>query len=180
MNKRIIPMLFVATALMLTGCGKKTNSQNGSADNSGGDTSTPTSGQTSGQQGDYTTLEITPENMGGKMDAAGPYSHTYDGLTVSVSRGLIDQNQATTNWEIRIYKNYSITFTATELKKIEFTCVANGSAERGPGNFTTASGGYTFEEAGPKGTWEGSAASVEFKAETSQVRCLTISVTYKK
>lgn len=173
-------MLFVATALMLTGCGKKTNSQNGSGDNSGGDTSTPTSGQTSGQENTYKTLDITGETMGGKMDAAGAYQKTIDGLTIAVSNGKIDENYDTHQMEIRIYKNQTITFTATELKKIEFTCVANGSAERGPGNFTTASGGYTFEEAGPKGTWEGSAASVEFKAEGSQVRCLTISVTYKK
>lgn len=171
-------MLFVATALMLTGCGKKTNSQNGSADNSGGDTSTPTSGQTSGQENTYKTLDITGETMGGKT-AAGPYSKTINGLTISVSNGMIDENYETHIMEIRIYKEATITFQAVDITDIVFTCTANGTVKQGPGNFTASVGNYTYEESGPKGTWKGSAASVVFTAASAQVRCTTISVTYK-
>ena len=169
MNKRIIPLLVITSALLLTGCGKK-NADGGSGQ--AGDTSTS---QTDG----YKTVEITGSTMGGKMNNPGAYSKEIDGLKISVSNGLIDENYNTKNVEIRIYKDATLTLEATEVTKAIFTCTANGTDKQGPGNFTADVGNYTYEESGPKGTWEGSAAKIVFTAATNQVRCLTISVTYK-
>ena len=65
------------------------------------------------------------------------------------------------------------------IKKIELTCTANGTTKQGPGCFGAgAPSGYTFESAGNKGTWEGSATSIEFTATDNQVRMTQIVITY--
>ena len=86
--------------------------------------------------------------------------------------------------ELRVYKNKTLVISAASgytLKKIEFTCTANGNTKQGPGCWGTgAPDGYTFESAGKNGTWEGSAQSVAFTAKDNQVRIANMKVTYVK
>lgn len=99
------------------------------------------------------------------------YSTTKSGVTVAVTSSTVTAD------ELRIFKNQSITISATSnITKIEFTCTASGTAKYGPGCFA-AQDGYTFEASGKKGTWQGSATSVEFTAESNQVRATQIVVT---
>ena len=99
------------------------------------------------------------------------YSITKDGVTVEVTASTVTADQ------MRIFKNQKITISAeANITKIEFTCTANGAAKYGPGCFA-AQEGYTFEAEGPIGTWVGEATSVEFLAETNQVRATQIVVT---
>ena len=102
---------------------------------------------------------------------ASDYSVTKDGVTVAVTASTVTSEQ------MRIFKNQSITISAeSNISSIEFTCTANGTAKYGPGCFN-AQDGYTFEAAGKKGTWTGSATSVTFTAESNQVRATQIVVT---
>ena len=102
---------------------------------------------------------------------ASDYSVTKDGVTVAVTASTV------TNDQMRIFKTQSITISAeSNISSIEFTCTANGTAKYGPGCFN-AQDGYTFEAAGKKGTWTGSATSVTFTAESNQVRATQIVVT---
>ena len=100
------------------------------------------------------------------------YSTTVSGVTVAVTASTVTAEQ------MRIFKNQTITISAeSNITSIEFTCTANGTAKYGPGCFVAAQDGYTFEEAGKKGTWTGSATSVTFTAATNQVRATQIVVT---
>ena len=99
------------------------------------------------------------------------YSTTKSGVTVAVTASTVTAEQ------MRIFKNQTITISVAEgnITGIEFTCTANGTAKYGPGCFA-AQDGYTFEAAGKKGTWAGSATSVVFTAESNQVRATQIVV----
>lgn len=100
------------------------------------------------------------------------YSTTKDGVTVAVKASTVTADQ------MRIFKGKTITISSESvITKIEFTCTANGTAKYGPGCFA-AQTGYTYEASGKKGTWEGSATSVSFTAESNQVRATQIVVTY--
>ncbi len=102
---------------------------------------------------------------------ASDYSITKSGVTVAVTASTVTSEQ------MRIFKNQTITISAeSNISSIEFTCTANGTAKYGPGCFN-AQDGYTFEAAGKKGTWTGSATSVTFTAESNQVRATQIVVT---
>ncbi len=99
------------------------------------------------------------------------YSTTKSGVTVAVTASTVTAEQ------MRIFKGKTITISAaSNITKIVFTCTANGTAKYGPGCFA-AQDGYTFDASGKTGTWEGSATSVTFTAETNQVRAAQIVVT---
>ena len=100
------------------------------------------------------------------------YSLTKDGVTMTVTASTVTSDQ------FRIFKSQSITFKSTgdNLTKIVFTCMANGTAKYGPGNFA-AIDGYTFEAAGKLGTWTGNASTLTLTAEVAQVRATQIVVT---
>ena len=109
---------------------------------------------------------------------SGKESITKEGVTIGTSNGAFAAvNTSTQANEYRIYK--SSTFTATvakgTIKKIVFTCTAKGATKQGPGCFTGE--GYTFEDSGDQGTWEGNAASVTLTASSNQVRATKIEVT---
>ena len=92
-------------------------------------------------------------------------------VNVACTTGTVTADQ------IRVFKNQTITFSSTKLiKKIVFTCTAQGTAKYGPGCFN-AQEGYTFEAEGNTGTWEGSASSVSFTAESNQVRLSQVVIT---
>ena len=92
-------------------------------------------------------------------------------VNVACTTGTVTADQ------IRVFKNQTITFSSSKLiKKIVFTCTAQGTAKYGPGCFN-AQEGYTFEAEGNTGTWEGSASSVSFTAESNQVRLSKVVIT---
>ena len=122
------------------------------------------------QAGDVVFNGTTDTN--GKTEA-GEDQLTKNGVTLSVSRGLLASN----NGQYRTYKGETLTISSTvgAITKIVFTCTAKDDAQYGPGCFTVASGDYSYD--GNIGTWTGAANEVVFKAETNQVRATEIVVT---
>lgn len=99
------------------------------------------------------------------------FSKTIGTVTISVTASTVNSD------EIRIYKNQTITISSTgSITSIVFTCTANGTTKYGPGCFGSLAG-YTFEDAGPTGTWTGNASSISLTASSNQVRCTSIVVT---
>ena len=108
----------------------------------------------------------------GKSEA-GPDQLTKNGVTLSVSRGLL----ASSYGQYCTYKRETLTISSTvgAITKIVFTCTANDDAQYGPGCFIVAAGNYSYD--GNIGTWTGAANEVVFKAENNQVRTTKIVVT---
>ena len=113
-------------------------------------------------------------NAGTDSNNATSYTITKDGVTITVSSGILGtyNNEA----HYRIYKNQTLTVTSTvgNVKKVSFTCTANDDTKYGPGCFTWSTGDYTYS--GPTGTWTGDAAEVVFTASSNQVRASQIVV----
>lgn len=116
------------------------------------------------------TLDPAALLAGGMTGEAGAQAYSADGLAIAISNGLVST-------EARVYKNATISFSAAKITKIVFTCTAKGTAKYGPGSFAELEG-YTFENEGFTGTWEGEATDVVFTAESNQVRASAIEVTY--
>ena len=150
----------------------------GSGDNNGGNT---------GNGGTSTDSDIAiPENSlifdadadqgnaGTDSNNAAEYTITKDGVTMTVSQGILGTFNNEKHY--RIYKNQTITITSTtgNLKEIVFTCTANNDEKYGPGNFTYDSGDYVYS--GPNGQWKGDASTVVFTASANQVRASQIAV----
>ena len=118
--------------------------------------------------------DVDKGNAGTDSNNAAAYTITKDGVTVTVSSGIL----GTYNNEMhyRIYKNQTLTVTSTvgNVTSVEFTCTANDDAKYGPGCFTWSTGDYSYS--GAVGTWTGDATSVEFVASTNQVRASQIVV----
>ena len=119
--------------------------------------------------------DVDQGNAGTDSNNAAEYSVTKEGVTMTVSSGIL----GTFNNEVhyRIYKNQTLTLTSTvgNIVKVEFTCTANGEEKYGPGCFTVDGGDYTYAEA--VGTWTGSAAEITFSATANQVRATQVVVT---
>lgn len=102
---------------------------------------------------------------------------TKDGITLTLKEGTsISELGKLATAEYRLYKGNILTVSSTigNITNIEFTCTANNTAKYGPGCFA-AQNGYTFKD--KVGTWVGNATSVDFTAESAQVRAKTIKVT---
>ena len=112
------------------------------------------------------------------MDANNPaaYSITKDGVTITVTSGIIGTYNNENHY--RIYKNQTLTVKSTvgNVKKITFTCTANNDAKYGPGCFTWSTGEYSYS--GANGTWTGDASEIVFTASTNQVRASQIVVEF--
>ena len=119
--------------------------------------------------------DVDKGNAGTDSNNAAAYTITKDGVTVTVTSGIL----GTYNNEMhyRIYKNQTLTVTSTvgNVTSVEFTCTANDDAKYGPGCFTWSTGNYTYS--GAKGTWSGSASEVVFTASSNQVRATQVVVT---
>ena len=119
--------------------------------------------------------DVDQGNAGTDSNNAAAYQVSKEGVTLEVSSGIL----GTYNNEMhyRVYKNQTLTLTSTagNIVKVEFTCTANDDEKYGPGCFTADGGEYTYS--GPVGTWTGSAASVVFTASTNQVRATQVVVT---
>ena len=113
-------------------------------------------------------------NAGTDSNNATSYTITKDGVTITVSQGILGAFNGEGHY--RIYKNQTLTVTSTvgNVKKVSFTCTANDNAKYGPGCFTWSTGDYTYS--GPTGTWTGDAAEVVFTASSNQVRASQIVV----
>ena len=102
---------------------------------------------------------------------------TKGGITLTLDKGTSTSGLGKlATAEYRLYKGNVLTVSSTigDITNIEFTCIAKNTTKYGPGCFASQTG-YTFE--GTVGTWVGSATSVDFTAETAQVRAKTIKVT---
>lgn len=102
---------------------------------------------------------------------------TKDGITLTLKEGTsISGLGKLATAEYRLYKGNTLTVSSTigNITNIEFTCTANNTAKYGLGCFA-AQNGYTFKD--KVGTWVGNATSVDFTAESAQVRAKTIKVT---
>jgi hypothetical protein len=114
------------------------------------------------------------------LDAANqtPYIISKEGLTLSVSKGIIGVYNNENHY--RVYKSETLTITSTvgNIVSVEFTCTANDDAKYGPGCFTVDGGSYTYS--GAVGTWTGSASEIVFTATSNQVRATEIVVTVEE
>ena len=119
--------------------------------------------------------DVDNEGVGTDSNNATAYSLTKNGVTMTVSSGILGTYNNENHY--RVYKNQTLTLTSTagNIVKVEFTCTANDDAKYGPGCFTASTGDYTWS--GPVGTWTGSASEVVFTAATNQVRATQVVVT---
>ena len=119
--------------------------------------------------------DVDNEGVGTDSNDATAYSLTKDGVTMTVSSGILGTYNNENHY--RVYKNQTLTLTSTagNIVKVEFTCTANDDVKYGPGCFTASTGDYTWS--GPVGTWTGSASEVVFTATTNQVRATQVVVT---
>ena len=119
--------------------------------------------------------DVDKGNAGTDSNNAAAYTITKDGVTVTVSSGIL----GTYNNEMhyRIYKNQTLTVTSTvgNVTSVEFTCTANDDAKYGPGCFTWSTGDYSYS--GAVGTWTGDASEIVFTASSNQVRATQVVVT---
>ena len=109
-----------------------------------------------------------------KTSGTTPDTLSKDGVTIICDKAAFG---AAGNY--RFYQGGTPTFTSTvgNITKVVFTCTNNGTTAYGPGCFANPSvGEYTFDAAGPTGTWTGDAASFTL-TDTKQVRCTKIEVT---
>ena len=98
---------------------------------------------------------------------------TKDGVTLKFGKGKLDDGEAY-RWYAQVPQTLTISSTET-ITKIEFTCTANGTADKGPGKIDKASTGkYAFS--GKIGTWTGKTNSVVF-SNSAQVRMTKVVVT---
>ena len=118
--------------------------------------------------------DVDKGNAGTDSNNATSYTIPKDGVTITVSSGILGTYNNENHY--RIYKNQTLTVTSTvgNVKKVSFTCTANDDAKYGPGCFTWSTGNYTYS--GPTGTWTGDAAEVVFTASSNQVRASQIVV----
>ena len=119
--------------------------------------------------------DVDQGNAGTDSNNAAEYSVTKEGVTMTVSSGIL----GTYNNEMhyRIYKNQTLVLTSTvgNITSVQFTCTANNDEKYGPGCFTVDGGDYTYS--GAVGTWTGDAATITFTASANQVRATQIVVT---
>ena len=113
-------------------------------------------------------------NAGTDSNNAAAYTITKDGVTVTVSSGILGTYNNESHY--RIYKSQTLTVTSTAgaITSVEFTCTAKNDAKYGPGCFTWSVGDYSYSDA--VGTWTGSAAEVVFTASSNQVRATQVVV----
>jgi hypothetical protein len=118
--------------------------------------------------------DVDNEGVGTDSNNATAYSVTKNGVTMTVSSGILGTYNNENHY--RVYKNQTLTITSTvgNIVEVEFTCTANDDEKYGPGCFTVSTGDYTYS--GAIGTWTGSANEVVFTASLNQVRATEIVV----
>jgi len=116
------------------------------------------------------TFNPASDKGNGSATVAAEYTITKDGVTVTVSNGMVPDEH------YRVYKGSTMAISATSnIIGVTFNCTAEGTEKYGPGNFTASTGTYT--NSGKVGTWSGDATSITFTASTAQVRITSFTVT---
>lgn len=120
--------------------------------------------------------DVDNAGIGTDSNAATEYTITKNGVTITVTQGIVGTYNNEKHY--RIYKNQTLTITSTvgNITGVEFTCTANGDTKYGPGGFTVSTGEYGHT-GGAVGTWTGSASEIVFTASVNQVRASQIVVT---
>lgn len=167
MNKKIIPLILLSTALLMTGCAKKEKGNSGEAPTSGqpGQTSqTPTGSVVSFAAADFPA-----------MSAAAAFETTKSGVKVAISQGLPD----TQNNAIRIYKGKTLTISGVTFTKIEmtFSDYVSSKGDHYDGGGLGELAGWTLASDKLSGVWTGSSDNLTFTATNYQTRAVTINVT---
>ena len=118
--------------------------------------------------------DVDQGNAGTDSNNAAEYVVTKDGVTMTVSSGILGTYQEQMHY--RIYKGQTLTLTSTagNIVSVEFTCTANNDEKYGPGCFTVDGGSYEYADA--VGTWTGDATTITFTATTAQVRATQVVV----
>ena len=118
--------------------------------------------------------DVDQGNAGTDSNNAAEYVVTKEGVTMTVSSGVLGTYQEEMHY--RIYKGQTLTLTSTvgNIVSVEFTCTANNDEKYGPGNFTVDGGSYEYS--GVTGTWTGDATTITFTAATNQVRATQVVV----
>ena len=124
----------------------------------------------------FTETTFTAGVQKGEQTSQGTYNDvvTQDNVTLTGVNTPLGNDD-----NYRIYKNRSIVIAVPEgyvITSIVLNCTANNTNKYGPGCLA-AQEGYSYD--GKVGTWVGSAQSVTFTAETEQVRCTSIVVTWE-
>ena len=119
-------------------------------------------------------VNVDKGNASTDINTATAYTITKNGVTITVSNGIIGTYNNENHY--RIYKNETLTVTSTvgNVKKVTFTCTTNDDAQYGPGGFTWSTGDYTYS--GANGTWTGDDSEIVFTASSNQVRVIELSV----
>ena len=119
--------------------------------------------------------DVDQGDAGTDSNNAASYTITKDGVTITVSQGIIGTYNSGNHY--RVYKNHTLTLNTNSgsIKSVEFTCTANGDEKYGPGGFTVSTGNYGHN-GGAVGTWTGNANKVVFTASSNQVRTTEIKV----
>ena len=118
------------------------------------------------------TFDATTDLGSCGTGAAGPDQVTKDGVTISITNGMLGNT-----FQYRVYKGQTMTIASTvgNIKKVVLTCTAKGNAQYGPGCFENPTvGSYTYEE--EFGTWTGDAAEFSLTAASNQVRMTKVEV----
>ena len=118
--------------------------------------------------------DVDNEGVGSDANNATSYTITKDGVTITVSSGILGSTSNKKHY--RIYKNQTLTVTSTvgNISSVEFTCIAVDNAQYGPGCFSCTLGNYTYS--GAVGIWNGNADQIVFTASLAQVRATQIIV----
>ena len=122
-----------------------------------------------------TVVTFVPNETKGESSANdSPDKMTKDGITIESTDAAFNANG---NKHYRFYQNSTTTITSTagNITKIEFTCDIDKKGKYGSNGFDGTEG-YTFTEDKKEGTWVGNATSVQFAAKY-QVRASKIVIT---
>lgn len=182
MNKRIIPLVLLSSAMLLVGCGNKNSSQQGgSGANPGTSTSTPA--PTGPVTFDFTTLAPTSSSSSQQVFEQGGVNFTNN--QASSTSAVVVKNP------IRCYQNSEIVVSVSSgtIAKLEF--LTQNFTDSGSGKWA-----YSFKgtEAVTAGTWNApaavsgqdtnsslndiNAASVTITCSACQIRIKSMTVTF--
>lgn len=147
--------------------GDKTTNPDGNGDNNGTDEPTPVDTI-------VFDADVDKGNASTDINTATAYTITKNGVTITVSNGIIGTYNNENHY--RIYKNQTLTVTSTvgNIKKVSFTCTANDDVKYGPGCLSVNSGNYNYS--GFNGYWTGDDSTIVFTASSNQVRAIQILV----
>ena len=118
--------------------------------------------------------DVDQGNAGTDYNYPSSYTITKDGVTITVSEGIIGTYNNVDHYRVYKYQTLTVSTTSGSIKSVEFTCTANGDEKYGPGGFTWSIGKYSYS--GAVGTWTGNASEVVFTASSNQVRATEIKV----